>query len=308
MITAEQLTKRFKKTTALNNATFHVKEGEIFGYLGPNGAGKTTTARILACLIKPDKGRAQVGGYNILEEPEKVRMNIGLIPEVPGHYKRLTAIENLQYYGRLYELTEEEIKYNIRKLLTEMDLWEKRDMKVGTYSRGMKQKLAIARALLHNPPILILDEPTAGLDPAAQKKIRDIIRELSRKRRHTVFLCTHNLNEAEILCDRIAIINHGRIITEGGTDKLRKDLWSYREYELKITNPTPQIIKAIRETGRCLDIKVNGNKIRYKVADPERDNPLIIENIVKNGGKIVSCNEIEITLEKIYLKILGEEK
>ena len=240
MIDVNGLVKRFGNIMAIDGITFHVEEGEIFGFLGPNGAGKTTTVRVLCCLLAPRAGSATVAGYDIIREPEKVRESVGLLPEVHGHYERLTGYENLEFYGQLYDVPESELHGRMKELLNTMGLWDRRNDKVGTYSKGMKQKLAIARAMIHDPPVLFLDEPTSALDPTSQRRVRDDILALSRKRERTIFICTHNLAEAEMLCDRIAIINHGKIVAIGETEKLRRKLWRSETFELtlaKVTNP-----------------------------------------------------------------------
>jgi len=226
---------------------------------------------------------------------------------VHGHYERMSAQENLRYYAQLYGVPKSEIGGRVKDLLENMGLWERRSDKVGTYSKGMKQKLAIARALIHDPPVLFLDEPTSALDPEAQKKIRDDILILSKRRDRTIFLCTHNLAEAEMLCDRIAIINHGKIVALGETEHLRNHLWHLKTFELTLTKVSSQIIKAIESAGLCKKIEVKGNSVIFSVSNPEHDNPIIAKKVIDAGGHIVSLSEIKRTLEEIYLKIIGEE-
>ncbi|MFQ6074619.1 MAG: ATP-binding cassette domain-containing protein [Candidatus Bathyarchaeia archaeon] len=306
MIDVKGLVKQFGSIRAVDGVTFHVEEGEIFGLLGPNGAGKTTMVRVLCCLLAPTSGSATVAGYDILREPEKVRENVGLLPEVHGHYERLTGYENLEFYGQLYDLPEPGLHRRIKGLLDTVGLWDRRNDKVGTYSRGMRQKLAIARAIIHDPPVLFLDEPTSALDPASQRRIRNDILALSKKRERTVLICTHNLAEAEMLCDRTAIINHGKIVAIGETEKLGRKLSHLETFELTLTIVTDGTIEAVKSSGVCSEIEVYKNKIRFKVANPERNNPIVVDAVVKAGGRIMSLSEVKRTLEDIYLEIMGE--
>jgi len=207
MIDVKNLTKKFGNILAVDNLTFHVNEGEIFGFLGPNGAGKTTTTRMLCCLISKTSGEAKIAGYEIgnIAHSLEIRKIIGLIPDNVGLYNELTAYENLDFYGKLYECSEKQRKENIEYFLRMMDLWDKRNQDVGSFSKGMKQKIAIARALIHNPKLLFLDEPTVNLDPESSKVVLDLILQL-KKEGKTIFLNTHNLDEAQRICDRIGII------------------------------------------------------------------------------------------------------
>jgi len=197
-IEAEGLTKTFDSLTAVDHLSLDVREGEVFGVLGPNGAGKTTTIRMLACLILPSEGSAKVGGYDIKRDSLKVRQIVGILTENPSLYERLTAFENLDFFAEAYGLSNIQEKENrIKELLEFFELWERRNDKVATFSKGMKQKLAIARALVHKPPVLFLDEPTAGLDPEASREVRDLMERLSRHEKHTILICTHRLEDAE---------------------------------------------------------------------------------------------------------------
>lgn len=207
MIDAENLTRKFGNTTAVENLTLHVDEGEVFVFLGPNGAGKTTTVRMLCCLIGKTSGSATIGGYEIgnIADQQKIRKIIGFLPENVGLYDDLSAYKNLDFYGRLYKVTQQQRKERIEYFLKMLGLWDKRNQSAGTFSKGMKQKLAIARALIHDPKVLFLDEPTANLDPEASKTVRDFILELKKEKR-TIFLNTHLLDEAERICDRVGVL------------------------------------------------------------------------------------------------------
>ena len=223
MIEVHNLTKIFSEVTALQDVSFSVGEGEIFGFLGPNGSGKTTTVRILICLLHPTSGYASINNYNIAKEPTEVRKIIGYLPEAFGLYDELTTYELLDYSAALFQIEKEKRKAAIQDLLKRFDLWDRRMSRVGTFSKGMKQKLAIARALLHEPKVLFLDEPTSGLDPEAATEVRELILGLKRGGR-TVFLCTHILSEAERICDTIGIIKQGGLIAQGSIDELRASL------------------------------------------------------------------------------------
>jgi ABC-2 type transport system ATP-binding protein len=228
MIEVKNLTKKFGNITAVDRLTFHINEGEIFGLLGPNGAGKTTTMRMLCCLISKTSGEAKIADYEIGDNanPLKIRKIIGLVPENVGLYNELSAYENLDYYGKLYECPEQQRKENIEYFLKMMDLWDKRNQSVGSFSRGMKQKTVIARALIHNPKLLFLDEPTLNLDPESSKVVIDFILKL-KKEGKTILLNTHNLNVAQRICDKIGILKT-KLLTVTTPDQLKKSLWGSR--------------------------------------------------------------------------------
>lgn len=305
-VQAERLTKLFGASLAVDKVDLTVEEGEIFAFLGPNGAGKTTTVRMLSCLLAPTSGSAMVAGYDVTRQPREVRRNVGLLPEVQGHYERMTAYENLEYYGELYGLSGADLSKRVNSLLEMMGLSERRNDKVGVYSKGMRQKLAIARALIHDPPVLFLDEPTSALDPESQKRIHDDILSLSRERKRTTVLCTHNLAEAEKLCDRVAIINHGKIRAIGGAETLRNELWSRKTFELVLAKPNGEVARALDGMGLCETVQTQGSSLVFTVSNPENDNPLIVDAVTSAGGRIVSLTEVKKSLEDIYLAIIGE--
>jgi ABC-2 type transport system ATP-binding protein len=232
MIVAENLTRRFGDRIAVENLSLEIAEGEVFGFLGPNGAGKTTTVRMLAGLLAPTSGRAMVAGVDVVAQPQRVRTLVGILPEHPGLYEKLSAWHNLKFYADLYELPNPHAQ--IEKYLSLLGLWERRHDPVGTFSKGMKQKLAIARALLHEPKVLFLDEPTSGLDPEAAKTVRDFIAQLASEKR-TIFLCTHNLYEAEQLCTRIGLIKQ-RLIKIGAPTSLKRELYG-RQIVIDLREP-----------------------------------------------------------------------
>ncbi len=223
MIKVENLSRKFNGFTALNDITFHVEVGEVFAYLGPNGAGKTTTVNILATLIKPTNGKATVAGYDVTREGMKIRQLIGYVSEDSGLYPSLTIIENLNFTGRLYRINKHERKRRIKELIDFFDLEEKKDVPVSTLSKGTKQKVNLARALMHNPQILFLDEPTSGLDPFMAKEVLNLIQSL-KKEGKTILMTTHLLARAEKVCDSVALINAGEILCEGKISQIKTRL------------------------------------------------------------------------------------
>jgi ABC-2 type transport system ATP-binding protein len=310
MIETENLTKRFGGVTAVDNLTLKVNAGEVFGFLGPNGAGKTTTVRMLCCLISKTSGEARIGDYDIGRSDDvlKVRKLIGLVPDTVGLYDDLSAYDNLDFYGKLYGCTEAQRKENIQRFLTMLGLWEKRDAIAGTFSKGMKQKLAIARALIHEPKLLFMDEPTANLDPESAKTVRDFILELKKEKR-TIFLNTHNLDEAQRICDRIGILST-RLIATGTPQELEKALSSgggtRRTVVLLQEQATDAILAGVRKLPAVGSVTAEGNKLEVALSDPDKQNAAVIEAIVKAGGHIQSVTIVSASLEDVYLKLVRE--
>jgi ABC-2 type transport system ATP-binding protein len=306
LIDTENLTRKFGDLTAVDNLTLHVNEGDIFGFLGPNGAGKTTTVRMLACLISKTSGTAKIGDYEIgnKEDQQKIRRVIGVVPDNVGLYEELTAYKNLDFYGRYYKVDEATRRERIEYFLKLLGLWDKRDLAAGTFSKGMKQKLAIARALIHDPQVLFMDEPTANLDPEASKTVRDFILEL-KKEKKTIFLNTHNLDEAQRICDRIAILNT-KLMALGTPAELER-LESGRKVVFQLESVNDTIIAAVKKvvTG---EVEVGeSNKLIIGVGDPEKENPGIISAIGAAGGRIQFVTEASSTLEDVYLKRVRSE-
>ncbi|MCX6004026.1 MAG: ABC transporter ATP-binding protein [Chloroflexi bacterium] len=306
MITIENLTKKFGKVTAVEGLTFQVKEGEVFGFLGPNGAGKTTTIRMLCCLISKTSGEATIGDYHIgkADDSLQIRRMIGLIPDNVGLYDDLTASENLDFYGKLYECPEGPRRENIERFLKMLDLWERKDTRAGSFSKGMKQKLALARALVHEPKILFMDEPTANLDPESAKTVRDFILEVKKQGR-TIFLNTHNLDEAQRVCDRIGIIKK-KLLTIGTPEQLRESL-SKPKTEIRLAQVTETMLSTLRKLIPN-KIEVSDNKLLIDVTDPDKENPAIIAAIASTGGQVREVTQLAPTLEDVYLQIVKETK
>ena len=305
MIDTESLTKRFGDMTAVDSVTLHVDEGEVFGFLGPNGAGKTTTVRMLSCLVSKSSGKATIGGYEIANAADqaKIRKMVGLLTENVGLYEELSAYDNLDIYGRFYKMSEQARKERIEFLLQMLGLWEKKGEAAGTFSKGMKQKLAIARALIHDPQVLFLDEPTANLDPEASKTVRDFILELKKEKR-TIFLNTHLLDEAERICDRVAILKT-RLITTGSPQELRRSL-SGRKIKVQLQHADDTLAAEVKKMGYQV-AEVTQNSILISVNDPEEENPAILRSIQAAGGQVVFVTEVGSSLEDVYLKLVRGE-
>jgi len=305
MIDTENLTRKFGNLTAVDNVTLHVDEGEVFGFLGPNGAGKTTTIRMLCCLIGKTSGQARIGNYSVDKEEDclKIRKIVGFLPENVGLYDSLSAYRNLDFYGKLYEVPEQRRRENIERLLRLLGIWERREDSVGTFSKGTKQKIAIARALIHEPQVLFLDEPTANLDPEASKTVRDFILDL-KKEKTTIFLNTHNLDEAERLCDRIAILKTKLIVVDSPKN-LEHQLYN-RKTIVHLERVTNVVLDAVQKLSQIKNVRTSDNKLVLDIDDPEKDNPEVVRAIVEAGGNIQYVTELRSTLEDVYLKLIRE--
>jgi len=306
VIDTENLTKRFGDVNAVESVTLHVEEGEVFGFLGPNGAGKTTTVRMLSCLISKTSGSARIGEYEVGNgaDQQKIRRMIGLLTENVGLFEELSAYDNLDFYGRFYKLSEQSRRERIEYFLRLLGLWERRDAPAGTFSKGMKQKLAIARAMIHDPEVLFLDEPTANLDPEASKTVRDFILELKKEKR-TIFLNTHLLDEAEKICDRVAILKT-KLIATGTPQDLRRSL-SRRKIRVQLQRMDDGIVRAVERIGFQV-VEKSDNGLVINVGDPEKENPAILRAIMDVGGQLQFVTEIGSSLEDVYLKLVRGEQ
>jgi ABC-2 type transport system ATP-binding protein len=302
MIETKNLTRRFGDITAVDGLTLTIAEGEVFGLLGPNGAGKTTTVRMLAGLIGKTAGEARVAGCRVGDpaDARKLRSLIGLMPEEPGLYPELSAARTLDFYGRLYQVPRQTRAERTERLLTLLELWDRRDAPVRTFSKGMKQRLTIARALINDPPVLFLDEPTANLDPEGAKTVRDFLLRL-REDNRTILLNTHQLAEAERVCDRVGILST-RLVAVGAPADLRRT--GGPATSVRLTMVTDAILDAARRTGEG-GVTVSGNEITVPVEKPERDNPELVKAIVEAGGEVQFVTEVAHTLEEAYLTLIG---
>ena len=306
-IETTNITRRFDSFLAVDRLSFRVAEGEVFGILGPNGAGKTTTIRILACLISPSTGSATVAGHDIVSNAQKIREVVGILTENPSLYERLTAYENMNFFAEAYNLSNaQERKSRIKVLLDFFNLWERKDDKVSKFSKGMKQKLAIARALVHDPPVLFLDEPTAGLDPEAAKGIRELVENLSKREKHTIVLSTHHLEDAERLCSRVMIINRGRSVFVGTPDELRNSASHSPVLRITFAELNQNIVDTVSNLPGVKEVKIEGsrNGLLVTLNDADRLTPEVVRNAVQAGGMILSVNVLRPTLEEAYLKLV----
>ena len=302
-IETENLTRKFGERTAVDNVTLKVNEGEVFGFLGPNGAGKTTTVRMLCCLISKTSGKARIGDFEVDREEDrlKIRKVVGYLAGDVGLYENLSVYNNLDFYGKLYEVPSGKREENIKRLLELLGLWERKDDAVAGLSKGMKQKLAIARALIHEPQVLFLDEPTANLDPLAAKTVRDFILELKKEKR-TIFLNTHNLDEAERICDHIGVLKT-RLVAVGSPEDLERSI-SSRKTVVHLESIADPVLAAVKKLSTVKKVSTDENKLILDMDVPEKDNPQLVRVIVAAGGDIRYVTELTSTLEDVYLKLV----
>jgi ABC-2 type transport system ATP-binding protein len=307
LIETKNLSRTFGKAEVVKGLDLSVKDGEVFGFLGPNGAGKTTTVRMLTCLIEPTGGTALVDGLDVTKKNDamQIRRRVGLLTETPGMYDTLSAYKNLRFYGRLYDVEEPKLGGQIEHYLKMLGLWEKRDEPVGSFSKGMRQKCAIARSLLHDPKVLFLDEPTSGLDPEASRIVRDFVLEL-RKEGHTIFICTHNLDEADRLCDRIGIFN-GRLLTIDAPSRLKGKLYGHR-IVVRLRSASQAVAEAVRSLAFAKDVELRDGTITLSVNAPDQDNPELVRTLVRAGADVLSVTESSRSLEEVYFSVMGVKR
>lgn len=302
MIATQNLSKQFDDFLAVDGITVEVKRGELLALLGPNGAGKTTTVRMLTSILRPTRGQAHVAGFDILTQPAQVRASVGVLTEHHGLYNRMPAFEYLDFFGQVYQLDISTRKRRVHELLDNFGLLEAGKRPLGEYSKGMRQKLALARALLHNPPVLLLDEPTSAMDPESARLVRDSINEL-RSAERTIVICTHNLAEAEELADQIAIIRRGRIIVQGSPQALKQRLLGPAEYELRLG---VDLNGARAITLPFARLTSSGpNWLRYQADDPLKANPAILRQFLAQDLPVMSLQEVPRSLEQVYLQAIS---
>ncbi len=306
MIKTQNISKTFRigkkgqtELQAVQNLNLEVDKGEVFGFLGPNGAGKTTTVRMLTALIRPSTGQAQIAGYELGKQDTEIRRNVGILTESPGMYERLSAEKNLTIFANLYDVPD--VAHAVNKYLSMLGLWDRRYDAVGSFSKGMRQKLAVARALIHEPQILFLDEPTTGLDPEAAKTVRDFIEELKTQGR-TIFMTTHNLDEAERLCDRVGIFRQ-ELLSLDTPANLRKQLFG-RKVVFHLREVNPIWVEEVSKLDGISNIEIVENKMVVSMQDPEQSNPTIIQYLVGVGAQILFVGELRHSLEQIYLEMV----
>jgi ABC-2 type transport system ATP-binding protein len=303
VIEAVHLHKTFGAFQAVRDISLYVQEGELVALLGPNGAGKTTTARMLAAILKPSRGYARINGYDVVEHPEKVRHIVGLLTEFPGLYLRMRPLEYLEFFGQLQGMSKATCRRRGEELLRRFGLWEARTKRLDAYSKGMKQKVALVRALIHDPPVLYLDEPTTAMDPHSARVVRDAIAEL-RESRRTVLLTTHNLLEAEDLADRIVIIYGGTIIAQGTIQELTSQLMGAPVWHLQVGTRADGLPALLSDV---VQAEVIGpDRLRFRADQPSRVNPLLIARLAERNVPVISLAEQPRRLEEVYLSIVGE--
>lgn len=308
MIEAYNLVKQFGEFTAVNQVSFSVKPGELIALLGPNGAGKTTTIRMLSAILKPTAGWAKIAGADVVKQAHLVRHRIGILTEQPGLYERMTGLEYLVFYGRLYGMADGDSRRRGQELFERFQMPGAGSRRIGEYSKGMKQKTGLIRAMLHRPEVMMLDEPTSAMDPLSAKMVREAIEEL-RSDECAIILCTHNLPEAERLADRIIIISHGRIMVEGTNEELKAKLLGAPLLELTLDRPLNGQLEDIHAAFKdeITIEKIDGNRIRYRTHYPIKANPALVRYLSGLGLGTVTLREVSQSLEEVYLRVVEGE-
>jgi len=302
-IEVDNLTKLFDDFTAVDHLDFEVKSGEIFGFLGPNGAGKTTTARMLTGIIKPSSGKVRIMGLDIRQDPIKAKQIMGVVPELSNAYTELTAWNNLQFMAELYGVPGKDARQRAEELLGKFDLYERKDHKVRTFSKGMKQKLILAMSLMNDPEILFLDEPTSGLDVISARLIKDMVLELNKEGK-TIFLTTHYMEEANQLCSRVAIINHGKIAAIDAPEKLKMRIGGLEWVEVSFDMPVDA--SDFSDLSGVIDVRMSGDKLRLYTNEPGRTIYQLVDYSRSNNLEIVMLNTLTPTLEDVFIKLTEE--
>ena len=304
MIEAVELVKTFGNFTAVRGVSIHVPEGQILALLGHNGAGKTTTTRMLAAILAPTSGYARIAGYDTVRQALEVRRVIGHLTELPGLYNRMRAIEYLDFFGELQSVPKKVRRERIETMLQRFDLWETRGLRIGEYSKGMRQKTALIRALIHDPQVLFLDEPTSAMDPHSAKMVRDAIAELKQANR-SIILCTHNLAEAEALADNIAIIRKGQIVIEGTANELKHKLLGAPHYQVQLNQPLEgDLPGGLAEMVEVVERNQKGFVFRSEAA--AQTNHRVLNLLAEAGLQVLTLSEVPRSLESVYLKIAGQ--
>ncbi len=305
MIETHDLSKQFHDFMAVDGVNISVEAGQILALLGQNGAGKTTTVRMLTALLNPTRGWARVAGYDVVKNGHDVRSSVGVLTEQHGLYMRMTAVEYLDFFGKVYGLSPSARKSRSDNLLDYFGLTEASKRRIGEYSKGMRQKLALARAMMHDPGVLLLDEPTSAMDPESARLVRDEIARLKSSQR-TIVICSHNLTEVEALADRIAIIYRGRILLQGSLDDLKKEVLGLPEYEIKFTDAWDSSRLKLPEGVELLSRTATSLKVRVK--RPQESNPLLLKALSDESAPMMAFQEESRTLEQVYLKVMAEAK
>ncbi|MDD1679625.1 MAG: ATP-binding cassette domain-containing protein [Methanomicrobiales archaeon] len=306
-IVVDHLTRRFENIVAVNDVSFQVGVGEIFGYLGPNGAGKTTTIRILTGITLPTSGNAYIFDYDIQKESIRARRCMGIVPETSNIYDDLSAWKNMMFSGELYGVRLPDRMERAKELLATFDLMERKDDRVRVYSKGMKRRLTIAMGLINNPKLLFLDEPTSGLDVQSNLIIRQVIRDL-HERGVTVFLTTHNIEEANVMCERVAIINRGVIAAIDAPEKLKATIQSVQSIEIGFDHPEPGMMEALQKIALVNEVRKEGDKVRLFTSHPSDVLPLVIDYLQTHHIRPLSVNTHGPSLEDVFIRLTGLEE
>jgi ABC-2 type transport system ATP-binding protein len=305
MIDVRNLTKYFDDFLAVDNINLQIPSGKVLALLGPNGAGKTTTVRMMTSILEPTSGTATIAGYDVVTQPEMVRAHVGVLTEQHGLYERMKGVEYLDFFGEVYHLPRDLRRKRAHELMLRFGLGNALDKRLGEYSKGMKQKLALVRAMLHNPQVLLLDEPTSAMDPLSAKQVRDAIVELQRDQR-TFLITTHNLTEAQMLADDIAIIRRGQIVAQGTFDALARQFVGEPVMELRING---ELNGLTQELGDMVTVTDSGlNWLRYSTPDPTATNPALLRRLAGLGVEVVTLSPLTRTLEDIYLQVVKEDE
>jgi ABC-2 type transport system ATP-binding protein len=303
IIQITDLSRSFGSNCAINGISFTVEEGEVFGLLGPNGSGKTTLVRLLNGVLAPTGGTATVFGRNVANEGPYIRARTGVLTETPSLYERFTARKNLSFFGRFYGIPDAELSGRVQRVLALLDLADRADEPVGGFSKGMKQRLAIARAFIHDPQLIFLDEPTSGLDPEASRQVDGIIRELAADKGKTIFLCTHNLNQAQHLCSQVAMINKGTILAQGTITELTGRLFRAVPVEMEfLDTPTEAVMQAIRGINGIVLERRNENTLVLRVSEKKLV-PRAVRAAISEGGDIFRVTPRDYSLEEVYFAV-----
>jgi ABC-2 type transport system ATP-binding protein len=304
MIEAEWLTKTFGNFVAVRDVSLRVKAGGVLALLGPNGAGKTTTVRMLSGILVPTSGQARIASWDVVTHAAEIRRRVGVLAELPGLYLRSTAREYLDFFGSLYGLSKADRRARLTELMTQFEMSEVLDRRLSEFSKGMRQKLALIRTMLHDPEVLLLDEPTSAMDPQSARLVHDALRQLRDQHRRSMVLCTHNLVEAEMMADHIAIIRRGQIVAEGSPAELKAQLLGKPLMELRLVQPLNGTLTALHER---LEVESCGDTwVRYWSANPASENPPLLHWLSEQKVDVVTLSEVPRSLEDVYLRVVEQ--
>jgi ABC-2 type transport system ATP-binding protein len=304
MIEAERLTKTFGTFVAVRDVSLRVQAGGVLALLGPNGAGKTTTVRMLSGVLVPTSGQARIAGWDVVTHAAEIRRRVGVLTELPGLYLRSTAREYLDFFGSVYGLAKADRRARIIDLMTQFEMGEMLDRRLSEFSKGMRQKLALIRTMLHDPEVLLLDEPTSAMDPQSARLVHDALQQLRDQHRRSMVLCTHNLVEAEMMADHIAIIRRGHIVAEGSPAELKAQLLGKPLMELRLVQPLNGTLAALHQR---VDVESSGDTwVRYWSADPASENPPLLHWLSGQQVDVVTLSEVPRSLEEVYLRVVEQ--